>query len=243
MTKGPDERGIYFDSRKLKDPENNYVCWVDVMGTGNQMVRSLPIAANFIFKLQSAVLEAREETDEKGFIRLYPTIDGIYITSPNRWALQAVLNQAMCRCALTFLKEERPHHQFLVRGAIAFGPVYHGSDLDPDATFVMASNPQVRNAILMGMPMAQAHMAEGEAAPFGISIHESARAFSPRNEQPFGFIWLNWFRFSNPPIDPDALLAKMESYFNWQKQHTTVTGYRPERVEYHLKLAREFFSL
>ena len=91
--------------------------------------------------------------------------------------------------------------------------------------------------------MAQAHAAESEAAPFGISIHASARAFAPQSEQPFGFIWLDWFRYSNPPIDPAALLAKMETYFAWQKQHTTVTGYKPDRVDYHLKLAREFFSL
>ena len=60
---GPDPRGIYFDSRYFGEPSYEYVCWLDVMGTANQMLRSLPISANFVFKLHCAVLEAAEEVD------------------------------------------------------------------------------------------------------------------------------------------------------------------------------------
>lgn len=243
MPQSPDLRGVFFNSAKLGFPTYDYVCWIDVMGTSNQMLRSLPIAANFIFKLQASALEAREEKGHLGNVRLYPTIDGIYITSKSRWHMRNVINQTMCRCALTFLAEKDPYHQFLVRGAVAYGPVYHGLDLDPDATYTMAANPQVRDAILLGLPMAQAHQAESEAAPFGISVHSSARGFAPPGEQPFGFIWIDWFRFCNPRVDPVALLGKMETYFEYQRKHTTVTGYKPDRVEFHSKLAREFFTM
>lgn len=243
MSLEPRSTGIYFDSRNMPPPSYNYVCWIDVMGTSNQMHRSLKIAANFIFKLQAAVLEARAETDKDRLISLYPTIDGIYITSPSRWPLQAVINQTMCRCALTFLNEPTQFHRFLVRGAVAFGPVYHGSDLPTDATYTMANNPDVRNAILMGLPMVQAHDAESTAAPFGIAVDASARAFAPEGETPFGFIWLDWFNYCTPRVDSSQLLAQMEEYFLWQKAHTTVTGYKPDRVDYHHKLATEFFSM
>lgn len=239
----PRASGIYFDGGYLQEPEYNYVCWIDVMGTKNQMARSLKTAANFIFKLQAAVVEARLETDYQEESRLYPTIDGIYITTFKKRTLQLIVNQAMCRCALTFLNEITPFHRFLVRGAVAYGPVYHGVDLPPKATFTMDNNRNIRDAILIGLPMVQANIAESEAAPFGIAVHDSARAFAPVNETPFNFIWLDWFNYCTPKIDSKALLKQISEYFIWQKAHTTVTGYKPDRVDYHFKLATEFFSM
>ena len=52
---GVDARGIYFDGALLGKPDFNYICWLDVMGTTNQMERSVPTAATFIFKLHCAV--------------------------------------------------------------------------------------------------------------------------------------------------------------------------------------------
>ncbi len=241
--KRPDPRGVFFDSALLPDPHYDYVCWLDVMGTGNQMLRSLPIAANFIFKLQCAVLESVEEVDADRVLRLYPVMDGVYITSRHRKPLQQVLNQTLCRVAMTFLSERKPFHQFLVRGAIAFGPVYHGCDLDPRSSAVMARHEAIRGSMLMGLPMAQAYREEREAPPFGIAVHSSARAFSPEGDKPFRFIWLDWFNHADPPIEPKELMAHLEKYFEWQLAHSTVTGYAEDRILHHRKLAREFFTL
>jgi len=150
-SKAPNPRGIFFNPALVRDPEYDYVCWLDVMGTGNQMLRSLPTAANFIYKLQCAVLEAAEEVGFNQGVRLYPVMDGVYITSQRREPLQAILNQTLCRVAITFLKEQTPFHQFLVRGAIAFGPVYHGCDLDPKTSYVMARHEVIRDSMLMGL--------------------------------------------------------------------------------------------
>ncbi|MCX6592000.1 MAG: cold shock domain-containing protein [Acidobacteria bacterium] len=240
----PNPRGIFFDSALLPDPNYDYVCWLDVMGTGNQMLRSLPIAANFIFKLQCAVLEAAEEVEvDRAGLRLYPVMDGVYITSPRRFLLQKLLNQAMCRLAITFLNEPKPFHQFLVRGAIAFGPVYHGYALDPRSSIVMSRHELIRDSMLMGLPMAQAYRDEREAPPFGIAVHSSARAFSPEEDKPFRFIWLDWFNYAEPRIDPKELMIQLQKYFDWQLAHSTVTGYAEDRIRHHLKLAREFFTL
>jgi hypothetical protein len=240
----PDPRGIYFDSANLGEPSFEYVCWFDVMGTANQMFRSLPIAANFVFKLHCAVLEAREELalETSGDVRLYPVMDGVYITSASRWRLQDLLNQALCRLAITFLQEEKCYHQFLVRGAVAYGPVYHGVRLDKLKTRVLQKNTGIRDSILMGLPMIQAYQAERESPPFGISVDPSARAFSPSGEQPFRFIWLNWYRSSQPPVDPEKMLGRLDRYFDWQKDHCNMTGYEPVRIEHHRKLAHEYFT-
>ena len=205
--------------------------------------RRLGVGANFIYKLQAAAIESREKAGQIGAVRLFPTIDGMYITSPARWPLESVPNETMMRCAITFMQEKKPYHKFLVRGAISFGPVFYGMDLPNGASYAMANSPQIRDSILVGLPVGQAHEAEGKAAPFGISIHSSARSFSPRDDRPFPFIWLEWYRYCKPAIDPKDLLEAMNEYFDWQREHSTVTGYLPERLEYHAKLAREFFTL
>jgi hypothetical protein len=240
--KAPDPRGIFFDAGQMGEPEYDYVCWLDVMGTGNQMLRSVPIAATFMFKLQCAVLEAGEEVGLDQGVRLYPVMDGVYITSQRRKPLQALLNQTLCRLAITFLKEQTAFHQFLARGAIAFGPVYHGVDLNPNTSKVVARHEIVRDSILMGLPMAQAYRDEREAPPFGIAVHSSARAFAPDGDGPFRFIWHDWFKYAQPAIDPVLLLKGLEKYFDWQRKHSTMTGYAPDRIEHHNRLAREFFT-
>lgn len=240
----PDTRGIFFDSLYLPEPHYDYVCWLDVMGTANQMLRSLPISANFIYKLQCAVLEAGEEIGlGRAGVRLYPVVDGIYITSPRRMPLEKLVNQALCRIALTFLNEEKPFHQFLVRGAVSFGPVYHGCDLPPEASYTLSNHNVIRDSMLMGLPMAQAYQEEREAPPFGIAVHASARAFAPDADRPFRFVWLNWFDYCDPKVDSLRLLEKLRKYFSWQLDHSTVTGYQEDRIRRHLRLATEYFTL
>jgi hypothetical protein len=239
---GPDPRGIYFDSAHLGEPSLEYVCWLDIMGTTNQMLRSLPIAANFIFKLHCAALEACDDLESTAGVRLYPVMDGIYVTSDRRTPLTTILNRTLLRLVNTFLYEEKCFHQFLVRGAIAFGPIYHGANLDARTAHVLESHAGHRDAILMGLPMAQAYGAEADAPPFGIAVHSSARAFAPAGDRPFRFIWLNWFRSAESPIQVNELLEKLGTYFDWQRDHCNMTGYDPSRIQHHRDLSREFFT-
>jgi hypothetical protein len=238
----PDPRGIFFDSKYFGEPVFNYVLWLDVMGTANQMLRSLPISANFIFKLHCAVLEAHEEIGGPRGVSLYPVMDGVYITSERRGDLQRIINQSLVRCATTFLNEPKPFHQFIVRGAVAFGPVYHGYDLDERTAFVLKENPLIRDSVLLGLPLAQAYQAEREAPPFGIAAHSSARAFAPEGDEPFRFIWLDWFRWSEPRVEPTRLRKCLSDYYDWQKAHHNMTGYDPERIKHHSELAEEYFT-
>lgn len=237
----PDPRGIFFNSKYLGEPQLEYVCWLDVMGTANQMLRSVPIAANFIFKLHCAVLEAYDELEPELGVRLYPVMDGVYVTACRRQPLQLLLNQTLQRVVTTFLSEAKCYHQFLVRGAIAYGPVYHGLRLDERTADVLAVHEDVRNSILVGLPMAQAYRAESDAPPFGIAAHSSARAFSPEGDTPFRFPWLDWFHSGRPPVDTNELLKRLLQYFEWQKAHYNMTGYEPSRIEHHRTLAVEYF--
>lgn len=233
---------VYFDAQKMGEPEDNYVCWIDVMGTHNQMMRSLPTSANFIYKLHCAVLEAYEALRLERDVGLYPVMDGLYVTSARRQPLSTLLGISMRHVAETFLQESTNQHCFLVRGAIAFGPVYHGRTVHKEANWVLANHVQQRDSILLGLPMAQAYAAESEAPPFGISIDASARAFAPSGDIPFRFIWWDWFSSVSPTLDRSAMLKKLDQYFAWQRQHTHTTGYKLDRIEYHSELAHEYFG-
>lgn len=232
---------VFFDARRMGEPEYNYVCWLDVMGTKNQMLRSLPTSANFIYKLQCAAIESHEETADPE-VNLYPVMDGVYITSARRDPLMLVLSTALRRLAETFLKEPTIHHRFLVRGAIAFGPVQHGREVQKEASWALARHPRERDSIILGIPMAQAYLAEPEAPPYGIAIDASARAFCPMDDRPFSFIWWDWYRKAKPELVPEEMLKELNRYFEWQKEHTHTTGYDPKRIEYHQELAIEYFG-
>jgi hypothetical protein len=91
--------------------------------------------------------------------------------------------------------------------------------------------------------MAQAYREEGTAPPFGIAVHSSARAFSPPDCKPFRFIWLDWYRYSRPKIDPAQMLAHLNGYFDWQAAHFNATGYAKERISHHRQLANEYYTL
>jgi hypothetical protein len=239
---GVDPRGVFFDSRLVGEPEYNYVCWLDVMGTRNQMERSVPTAATFIFKLHCAVLEAYDELECRAGLRLYPVMDGVYIASRRRGPLQTLLNQALRRVVAEFLAQEKHFHRFIARAAVAFGPVYHGHAIVPETSRVLSSYTATRDSILVGLPVVQAFLAERDAPPFGIAAHSSARAFAPEGDDPFRFIWLNWFRASIPPVDTDALIQELDRYFEWQEEHCNMTGYEIPRIEHHRKLAHEYFT-
>src|SRR5438309_875923 len=84
---------------------------------------------------------------------------------------------------------EENRFRFIVRGGLAFGPAIHGADVPAAASSVVAGPRQYRDSILLGMPMVQAHLAEADAPPFGVFVHESARAFAPRGEEPLHDRW------------------------------------------------------
>ncbi len=236
-----DERGIYFNSGILQRASYEYVAWLDVMGTANQMVRSLPIAANFVFKLHCAVLTSYDqlERDDRDCLRLYPVIDGVYITSTSRGPVQNVLVGALQQCVTTFLNAKEPFHHFIVRAAIAFGPVYHGCDLPLGIANILESHKCIRDAMFIGAPLSQAYREERNAPPFGVAIDESARTFAPGEDQPFRFVWFDWYAHTDPQVDRQAVLKKLNWYFDWQTEHCNMTGYELSRIDHHRKLSAE----
>lgn len=85
------------NARKLSFKNNEYVCWIDIMGTRNIMSESVSKAANSIFKLHSCVMDC---IDEDGDATFYPLMDGVFITSPNYGKIFLIIDKlffSICR--------------------------------------------------------------------------------------------------------------------------------------------------
>jgi hypothetical protein len=231
----------YFNVRHVSETKPVYVCWLDVMGSQNAMLRSVRTAANFVCKIHDAALTEIEDFADRD-VRLFPVMDGVYITSPRQGPLRYFLSRVMRRLAETFLREKTPWFRFLVRGCIAYGPLVDGKDIQPQASYALANHPGYRDSILIGMPLAQAYRGENNAPPFGIFIDESARAFAGENEKTFSFIWWDWYSEAQPRLDPKEMHTALMDHFDWCKNYVNTIGYNPDRIEAHKRLADEYFS-
>jgi hypothetical protein len=133
---------LYFNAKELPESTPEYVAWVDVMGTQSVMSRSLSIAANFIFKLHTAALDAQKKTD--GNIHLYPVMDGLYASSSSQEAILYFLRSVFCKIAETLILEENNMYRFIVRGALAFGPIIHGKNVSEKTSNVLGCEPGIQ---------------------------------------------------------------------------------------------------
>jgi hypothetical protein len=228
---------LYFNADHLSAQINEYVAWVDVMGTQASMSRSLSATANFIFKLHAAALQAPHAN-----MTLYPVMDGIYAAAASQADMVAFLRSVFQEVAHEFNDQPNNMYRFVARGALAFGPVVHGRDLPQAASNTLAANPAYRDQILLGIPMVQAHLSEASAPPFGVAVHESARAFAPTGSQPLHAIWWKWATQANQAVW-DALGGHLENYFQWYAARSAALGYPADRIKAHREMAQQYFAL
>lgn len=224
----------FFDSNGLPQSQDAYVAWLDVMGVRGWMLRSLPVTANFIFKLHVAALE-----EKQAGMTLYPVMDGVYAVSPDINTLRTFLAQVFVRLACLFNATGQHEHQFLVKGAVAFGPVIHGSGIAAASSASLAAAPQYRDSILMGMPMVFALQSEPHAPPFGVYVHDSARQLLTPQERKRSHCWWPWFA---PGATPEAqtLKQKLPSYFAWCEARAGAIDYDANRIKAHKAQAEQY---
>ena len=153
----------------------------------------------------------------------YPVVDGIYATHSDARALQRWLKITMHMLAACLLCEDNPLHMFLVRGALAFGPVFEGALVNNDYTgnaggthtnYTIANNRNHWEHILVGLPLVHVYEEESKAAPFGIWVHESARTYPAPGQRMRCTHW-NWWLFEPDATDmelAEALHQKMVWY-------------------------------
>lgn len=232
----------YFQHRFLPEPIPHYVIWLDVMGSQGAMRRSLPMSTNFVMKLHIACQQTIKNHDRK--LELFPVIDGVYITCPTLGPVLYFLKEVMSRIALTFIFEEDQKFRFMVRGALAYGPISKGSDL-PTTNSAFTLDPNYTSHIVLGPALSQAYEDEHRASPFGIYISESARMFAPAGGQPLQGVHLKWWYAGNESRDNELhrhLKLAIYEWFDWAAKHPATLMYDVGRMKEHRSLFDEYFA-
>jgi hypothetical protein len=235
---------VYFNQDAVGTASNRYICWLDVMGSGNTMGRSMAISANFIMKLHVAILESRGLATS---IELYPMIDGLYACTQTAQEMFSFLKSVFIRLAVSFVSESSHLYRFVVRGGISYGPVVRQTDVQPgSAVLGLLLGMDYCERILVGLPLAQAYNEERVAAPpFGVAMHESIRAFGHIGTGPVSGRYWKWWEWSQTAGDiflVNFLGQELTSYYDWCRKHSAAIGYGEDRIEAHEKLVRDYFS-
>ena len=220
---------IYFNDKDFPSMVNEYVLWVDIMGTKNSMSSSVKTSSFFICRLHAAILEAVKKKD----IRLYPVMDGAYITTPSDKNMAEFIKKLFIDLSDTLISEENDYHRFLVKGALAYGPVTHGREIPDTCCKNFGDNREYVDSILLGMPMIQASKGAKKAPPFGIFCDESARIASHR----FEHRWHKWCVKSRIP----KVARAVQSYFDYSLEHYYELNYPREKIYEHAEMAKQYF--
>lgn len=236
----------FFDYRKAEIKSPKYVAWIDLMGAGNVLAVSDVMASIFIGKLHSCALVSKARAEFEG--NIYPFVDGIYATSPDRSAMQRFVKCVFRLMALNFIFEANPEHRYLLRGAISFGQVIEAENIVGCAD-VLKENLAYTNGVLFGTPLARAYNSERKASPFGVWIDDNARHFAPPGEKTIRTTFWDWWSYPSgiEALDEycdqieNILSEELAQHFSWCRRNSHRTLYTVDAIKRHEQIASEYF--
>lgn len=218
------------------NPSEEYVCWLDIMGTQNSMSESFEKSANFILRFHTAVLNAAIPKK----VRIYPVMDGVYVVVKKLEDMMVCLNRIMTGLAEVFLAEVN-NHRFMVKGAIAKGLLHHGSKISPDVAPEIAPKAEYKKHLLFGLPMIQAFKAEKSAPPFGVYIHESARTIN--GLQGRYYFWHRDDTVSNKENLQAKLKEELCLFLDWEIKRHYYFEQELSKLDEYKKRIEEYFTM
>ena len=225
---------IRIDSSKLS-PQQEYVCWIDIMGTKNTMSESFEKAVNFILRLHECVINAVKSQPN---VNSYPLMDGVFITCPNKETICKIIDEVFTEIADHFISVNKNIYRFIIKGSLSYGFIAHGNSISNTVcSGIIADNDEYKKSIMFGMPMIQAFTAEHTAPPFGIYIHESAR--QPKRIQGR---YYHWKIKQDKTFTKDLLKQKIISYFNWCTHYSPSLEMDTTKISMYKKLSEEFLT-
>ncbi len=203
------------------------------------MKLSLPRAARSIMKIHAAALFAKQEFPA---LEINPVMDGVYGFVRDRETMELALKNIMTALAHVFVLERVTSSRFMVRAGVSFGPVIPGSTLAVGSQILMA-NKDYLGGTAIGMAISHAYEAEGMAPPFGVYVHESARAFAPVPGEGFPYRTNLWRWFREDDAVTWALRRTLVDHFDWLHRNPVAALYEKDAAGRHRALADEYFEL
>lgn len=231
----------FFDAKKMKPPTTLYVCWVDVMGSESRMRLSIAQAANFVMKLHVAVLDLEPSYPT---IELWPVMDGLYACATKSKQILSFLRDLFSRMTQAFISENEHLYKFCIRAGLAYGPTVKGTDLQPCSDALSGKSDYCKR-VLLGIAVSQAYDVTRRAAPFGIALHESTRAFAPPGNSVLSGSHYEWWRYiasGEAEGLTESLVKSLEDYHQWCMKHTATLTYDVSRIDAHKKLVQDYFT-
>jgi hypothetical protein len=216
-----------------------YVFWLDLMGARNMMKLSLPRAARSVMKIHAAALLTKQRHNQ---LDVHPVMDGVYGFVKERGLLEVCIAEILSALASVFVQERISSSRFMVRAGVAFGPLDPGDSLAEGAT-ILRQNRRYLGGTAIGMAISHAYEAEGCAPPFGVYIHESARAFAPRSSGSYPYRVNLWRWFDDNDALTWATRRTLCAHFDWIEKNPASSQYDPEALRRHKNLAYEYFKL
>jgi hypothetical protein len=190
-------------------------------------------------KIHAAALLA--ERRSKG-LEVNPVMDGVYAYASEKRVIEGWLSDVLSSLANAFIQERVASSRFMVRAGLAFGPLVPGKALAEGAQ-ILRDNQDYLRATAIGMAISHAYEAEGRAAPFGVYIHESARAFAPRKKGSYPYrsnLW-RWFEEDDPLTW--ATRRTLAVHLDWLEKNPLASLYDADALRRHKTLADEYFRL
>ena len=221
---------IFFDAKNVPPAENEYVLWLDIMGTKNIMSTSVLTSTIFICKLHVAILEHMKDD-----MKIYPMMDGAYVTAKKPETMEKFVNEVFSDIADSFIKNTENKHRFLVKGALAYGPVVHGESIDKKSSSIFETHDTYLHSVLFGMPMIQANVGEKFAPPFGVYCDESARMANSK----FSHVWYKCIKDEDKR---NKLLEALNAYFSYARSHSYELEYSEEKINEHNKKSEQYLK-
>lgn len=220
------------------------MAWLDVMGMGAVASRSVMEAAIKTFKLHIASLAAYEASSgpHKQQLNMYPMMDGIYLISSDKAALIELLNSVFIALGKNVVDTDEFKFILIIKGTIAYGPIIEGEQLDGSNELLKDTQHKART--MVGLPIIQAFKSEEIAPPFGVHVHESARAFAPEGEVPLNSVWWEWFRPWGDDTNQEDLARdvheKLDHYYDWCQRNSERIGYDTDSITEHRGLVDQY---
>lgn len=218
----------FIDLKKLPDPIEEYVAWIDIMGTKSVFEKTDKSPTLYILKLHACAESVIKGTD----FNYYPAVDGFFLTHKECNVLLVAVKNIFQQVAQGMINERNIEYRFMIRAGLSYGSVTHGKNINIDDPKL---SDKLKKSLLFGKAVVAATEAEKGAPPFSINIDEtSVDHFTPSLSNGLTRVNNHIIWFDIDFVDKDNFKKSIIEYYTWINKKPMWSNYDPEKMKKHL---------